>query len=85
MQRLKKIGGGQTDTFIEGIYCMCCPRSAWYSELEESRNLNVYIRTNLGFNLGNIMQSIFLWILIAFLLFCSTDTWKWELLYYVTT
>lgn len=64
---------------------MCWPGSAWYSELEESRNLNVYIRTNLGFNLGNIMQSIFLWILIAFLLFCSTDTWKCELLYYVTT
>lgn len=64
---------------------MCSPSSAWYSELEESGNLDVYIHTNLGFNLDNIMQSIFLWILIAFLLFCSMDTWKSELLCYVTT
>lgn len=36
---------------------MCWPSSAWYSEVEESRNRNIYISADLGFNLGNIMQS----------------------------
>lgn len=49
-------GPGVKETCIERI-SVCWPSSAWYSEVEESRNPNIYIRTDLGFNLGNIMQS----------------------------